>query len=104
MSYVAAIRDSELIVCDADPALEAALDGVWTSRREGEELVIFLSDPAALPDVLTYLRDAGVAFAGAPHGWPPAEVFAELRDRCLVTGPFDEIVFVGPGRPQRRQR
>lgn len=37
---------------------------------------------------LTALRDAGFAFLMVGHGWYPGDVFADLRDRGLVAGPF----------------
>ena len=57
-----------------------------------------------LPATLSALRDLGVAFAGGEHGWPPAEIFADYRDRGLVSGEFWEVVFSGPGQAKRRKR
>ncbi|WP_369978595.1 hypothetical protein [Xanthomonas bundabergensis] len=43
------------------------------------------------------LRDLGLAFA-AGREWCPADVFAYLRDKGLLSGPFLRIAWTGPGR------
>jgi len=58
----------------------------------------FRSD-GELAEILTALRDAGFAFAGEEAGWPPTEIFLDLRKRGLVSGPYREITWLGPGRP-----
>ena len=45
-------------------------------------------DKPALAKVFTALRDAGVHFVSeGGHNWGPAEVFDQLRDDGLVSGP-----------------
>jgi len=46
---------------------------------------------------LVALRDAGIAMAGGHSGWPPADVFRDLKSKGLVTGPFREVLWNGPG-------
>ena len=104
MAYVASIQDSKIRVLECDKDLEDALSDLRTLRTRNGELVIRFSKRGDLPDILTRLRDRGVAFAGAPHGWPPAEVFAELRDKGLASGVFDEVVFLGEGKREQRRR
>jgi hypothetical protein len=53
-------------------------------------------DDNHLASLLAALRDAGVPFEGGSGGWPPAEVFAHLRERGLLQGRFLEAVFRGP--------
>src|SRR5437763_1864804 len=38
------------------------------------------SDETEFAVILSALRDTGFAFAGAAAGWPPAEVFRQLRE------------------------
>lgn len=57
-------------------------------------------DDAELAGVLTSLRDEGLPFLNAGSGWPPGAVFADLRDRGLVHGPYNAIV--GTDRVSRR--
>ncbi|GMV05486.1 MAG: hypothetical protein AMXMBFR53_17640 [Gemmatimonadota bacterium] len=54
----------------------------------GREHVLRFRDEAELARFLTALRDAGFAFLVVGHGWYPGDVFADLRDRGLVAGPF----------------
>jgi hypothetical protein len=103
MLYVASIRAKEIVVIAPEDSFADALSG-FAARRANDALVVSFHDRSQLPELLTRLRDAGAAFAGAPHGWPPAEVFADLRDKGLVSGAFDEVVFVGRGPPQVRRR
>lgn len=102
MLYVASIRAKEVVVVAPEESFDAVLSG-FAARRTDGELVVSVHERSQLPELLTRLRDAGAAFAGAPHGWPPAEVFADLRDKGLVSGAFDEVVFV-EGPPQVRRR
>jgi hypothetical protein len=54
-------------------------------------------DDEALGTLLHALRDLGVAFAWEPSGWPPAAVFAHLRDRGLVQGTIKAVTWRAPG-------
>lgn len=56
------------------------------------------SDDESLARCLGALRDLGVVFTGIdPAGWSPADVADSLRERGLVSGPFQEIVYVSRG-------
>jgi len=68
---------------------------IWTFRAPDER---------ALASLLGGLRDLGVVFLGVDKGWSPGDVFEDLRERGLLDGPFDEIVWFGPGRSEVRRR
>ena len=55
------------------------------------------SDAASLADLLAALRDAGVPMKGGIAGWPPSERFVQLCEQGLLSGPFDEVTWRGPG-------
>jgi hypothetical protein len=56
------------------------------------------SDDESLARCLGTLRDLGVVFEGInPAGWSAADVAEWLRERGLVSGPFQEIVYVSRG-------
>ena len=57
-----------------------------------------------LARILGALRDEGVAFVNAEAGWPPAGVFEWLRTRGLVSGPYLELIFSGPGKWSTRSK
>jgi len=67
----------------------------WRLRAETDE---------QLAGLLAALRDNSFAFAGATSGWPPAEVFREMRDRGHLEGMFDEIVWRAPNEPVITER
>jgi hypothetical protein len=71
--------------------------GLWRRR-------ISYSGGTNLATLLGNLRDAGFAFAGAPHGWPPAAVFSELRETGALAGTFVEISSAGPDQPVVREQ
>ena len=50
-------------------------------------------DESSLGALLHGLRDLGVAFGWEPSGWPPAAVFAHLRDRGVVHGTIKAIAW-----------
>lgn len=102
-AHVAFVGDGRVVVTAAPPAIEPLLrslggkptaDG-WSVSYEGDE---------QLARRLVFLRNLGLPFSGAPHGWPPAEVFADLRERGLVSGSFLEITWARPGQHTSRER
>lgn len=68
---------------------------VWTFEVE---------DDRGLAPLLAALRDLGIVFLGVDKGWSPGDIFEDLRERGLVKGPFEEIVWSGPGRSEVRKR
>ncbi|HKI54988.1 MAG TPA: hypothetical protein VJ987_12750 [Anaerolineales bacterium] len=44
-----------------------------------------------LAEKLRKLNELGFLFAGSSHGWPPAEIVADLRERKMLTGSFKEV-------------
>lgn len=103
MIYVASIRANDLVITGAGESLRDTLQGFATKGFDNNVLVVFFQRDE-LAKLLTRLQEMGVAFAGGAHGWPPAEVFADMRDKGLVAGPFYEIVFRGGGDAEIRQR
>ena len=57
-----------------------------------------------LPEIFRTLRDEGFAFLGGSHGWPPAAIFMELRDRGDLDGEYQEVLVYGPGLEQYTSR
>lgn len=78
--------------------------GGRSSLFRPSRLTFAFSGERELAEVLTRLRDVGLPMMGGVHGWPPGERFRQLRDQGLVTGDFDEVVWLGPGRPQITKR
>jgi hypothetical protein len=104
MSHVTAIQGGVLRVENADAEIEKKFSDFAVRRDDRDSFAIPYGSTTDLVQILTRLRDAGVAFMGSTHGWPPAEIFADLRDKGLISGTFDEVVFTRPGAPQKRSR
>lgn len=101
--YVTDVRKDEVVVrgLGAPPPAWLGQYNVQPNA-EGEYRVPAAGDAQAA--LLQTLRDQGVAFAGGAHGWTPAEVFADMRERGLLHGAFDEVVFNRPGAVTIRSR
>jgi|SRR5688572_13126021 hypothetical protein len=104
--FVTSIRGSTIEIVGAGPGLDAALSalGDASKSKPADTWTLQLAGEGELPTTLSALRDLGIAFAGGSHGWPPAEIFADYRDRGLVGDEFWEVVFSGPGQAKRRKR
>lgn len=102
--YVTDIRERDVIVTDFPDPLPEWLNAYHPTRLVGSGYRIPTPETSLQAALLQLLRDHGIAFGGATDGWPPAEVFADMRERGLVQGNFDEITFSGPGRSIIRQR
>jgi hypothetical protein len=66
--------------------------------------VITFQDNYELARKLQELNKLGVLFVGQPSGWPPAEIFADLREKNLLEGTFNEITWIGKGKWVIRER
>src|SRR5690606_4131528 len=104
MIYVASVQGTTVVLVNATDSIRSALQGYRPAIDSQGRTVVSLESAGQLPALFGTLRDLGVGFAGGTHGWPPAEIFAELREKSLVEGPFDEVVFSGPEMPIRRSR
>ena len=101
--YVSAVHQHELILRGLNEAPPQWLQKHQLQRTTGGDFRLPATGGAQVI-LLQALRDHGVAFAGGAHSWPPAEVFADLRDRGLVYGEFEEVVFLGADQPMIRKR
>ena len=61
--------------------------GEWSFRT---------TDQRELGRLLGRLRDAGVAMAHGPSGWPPSAIFEDLREKGYVSGPYTGITWRDP--------
>jgi hypothetical protein len=105
-AFVASIRGNTIEIAGVGAVLDAALSALGAARqsKRPDTWTLRLADESELPATLSALRDLDIAFAAGAHGWSPAEIFADYRDRGLVGDEFWEVVFSGPGQPKRRKR
>jgi hypothetical protein len=59
--------------------------------------IIDYFDENELAEKLRELNILGFLFEGEPTGWPPAEVFDNLRKKNLLNERFKEVRWRGPG-------
>jgi hypothetical protein len=105
-AFVRSIQGNTIEIVSLDDGLEAALLalGAVPKSKPSSAWSLQVADESELPAALAALRDLDISFAGGTHGWPPAEIFADYRDRGLMNGDFWEVVFSGPGQLKRRRR
>jgi hypothetical protein len=100
-NYVSLILDRQIRVDNVTPHLANHLRalGGHTMTVGGETVWILESaDDQVLGELVGRLRDLGVLFVGVDFGgWPPADVFRDLRDKGLVQGEFQEVLWHRPG-------
>ena len=99
-NYVSLIQDGKIRIETVTAAIEHELLSLGgQSVIEGGEIwIIPFEGTEALAKVLDQLNRIGVMFVGQPAGWPPAEIFDDLRTKGLIHGTFKEVTWTGPGR------
>ncbi len=89
---------------DAPPESLVPLLAELGGHARGDGWTLHYADERQLARLLSTLRNLGLPLAGAPHGWPPAEVFADLCPRGLVAGNFLEITWTAPDQHHTVER
>lgn len=99
ISFVNNILDSDIEVVCRDKAAKAKVKSAGGGRLllSPRKWRIHYSSEDQLAKILDSLRNAKIAMAGSPTGWPPSAVFQRLRDEGKVSGDFIEISWSGPG-------
>lgn len=98
MDYVEAVlTNSVRIYCAPGPLLTELLALGATSSSRGADIPF--NSKQGLATVLGQLQKLQFPFADALAGWPPAAVFAELRDEGLVHGSITAVSWSSPDKP-----
>ena len=101
MDHVEAVlTDSVRICCCPGPLLSELLALGATASSQGASIPF--DSKQTLAAALSQLQQLQVPFADATSGWPPAAVFAELRDEGLVHGSITAVSWSSPGQPVLR--
>jgi hypothetical protein len=101
MDHVEAVlTDSVRICCSTGPLLSELLALGAAASHEGANIPF--GSKHALAAVLSQLQRLQVPFADAPSGWPPAAIFAQLRDEGLVHGSITAVTWSSPDQPVLR--
>lgn len=99
-NYVSQIGGNHLVLHCESSELGEKIRELGASRLISGDWNFGFRDKNSLVSLLVALRDLGFGFVGGPAGWLPAAVFEELRDGGLLTGAYEEIVWLGPGKTQ----
>ena len=84
-------------VSDSGEEVVRSLGGVKRIEGKAQYWLLRSSGDPELATLLSKLRDHGFVFAGGASGWPPAAVFEDLREKGLIRGSFQEVLWSGPG-------
>lgn len=106
-NYVTLIQDETIRVENVSSEFESLLLSLGGQKEKLEDKSVWIlraTDDSAIGKVLGKLRDCGAVFESSPGGWPPAAVFSNLRDQGLIQGEFQEVIWTGPGRWEKRSR
>ena len=106
-NHVSSIQDNQIVIRQVTPAIAsvlAAYEGHKSGSEDEEAWTVSVADEQTLIKLLSDLQEAGVLFVGGPAGWPPAEVFDDLREQGVLHGAFQEVVWRGPDRWSVRER
>ena len=98
MNYVSSVQDNSVVLTRFDNAEWDLPSSLAVPLTDTTMLSIPFTTDAEMATLLSSLRDHGLAFGSALSGWPPAAVFENLRTRGLVSGPYLELLFSGPGK------
>ncbi|MDR6673669.1 hypothetical protein [Xanthomonas sp. 1678] len=97
VAYVEKADGAAIRVKLPDRRLHDALAALGFAAAQPDAWLLQVADDAHKATAFAALRALGVAFADGRE-WSPAEVFAHLRERGLLSGAFLRIVWTGPGR------
>lgn len=99
-NYITLVQDKKIRIENTSSKFDSILQSLGGQKDELEGNLVWIlrcEDDTDLGTILGKLRDAGALFESSPTGWPPAAVFAKLRDQGLVGGEFKEVIWKGPG-------
>lgn len=102
MDHVSAVMGQSVRVECGQPNLRKALLEAGALESGGMVELPYASE-AELGKVLSFLQQLNVPFADEPAGWPPAAVFAHLREKGLVRGQISSLTWSGPGQAILRE-
>ena len=104
MNYVSSVLNGRITIDSVGDDQATLPEGIPSPSPSIPTISVPFNGQSELAALLVKLRDHGVALGGELAGWPPAAVFEDLRDQGLVTGPYTEITFSGPGKWHTKSR
>jgi hypothetical protein len=99
-NVVTLIQNNKICIENISEQMADALEkiGAHLGKIAGETVwIINYADDTELAGKLFELNNIGAVFVGGPHGWPPAEIYIDLREKDFLKGKFKEVTWRGPG-------
>ncbi|MBB4130816.1 hypothetical protein [Xanthomonas sp. 3075] len=94
MTDVRAVLEQQVhVVCERGD-MSAQLRAHGTDAKDGVRLPFHSHQELA--EIFSLLQSLQIPFTDTPAGWPPAAVFAQLRDQGLVQGAITTIAWTRP--------
>lgn len=94
-NFINLIINSKIYIQNVTDDKKEMLKNLGGLLDENENIwLIAFEDEKNLAKVLSVLAESRLLFVGGSSGWPPAEIFADLRDRNLVVGNFKEVTWL----------
>jgi hypothetical protein len=98
--FIESVQDGVITLTGSNSAQEIVASKLGGKKSLfGRKWKCRYTDNSDLATKLTIFRDAQVVFSGGTAGWPPAEVFAYLREQGLTFGSCRQVMWRGPGDP-----
>jgi hypothetical protein len=98
LNYVSWIGNGRIDMVCREPALRRQLKLLGGKRRllRRSSWILAYENEMKLAETLSALRDLGLAFVGGVSDWPPSAVFSDLRNKGLLHGDHQELLWEGP--------
>lgn len=99
-NYVSLISKDQIHLENVSDNVVSSVKAINAKSDELEGRIIWKTaffNKIEMVDRLKELNELGFLFAGGAHGWPPAEIVADLREKKLLKGNFKEVRWRGPG-------
>ncbi|MEA9488315.1 hypothetical protein [Xanthomonas campestris] len=99
VNHVRAVMEHQIHVTCAPGAAYQTLLAQGDATSDG--IVLDVRTPGRLAEMFSLLQSLQLPFADAPAGWPPAAVFAQLREQGRVHGAIITVTWAAPEMPVR---
>ncbi|MCC5087757.1 hypothetical protein [Xanthomonas campestris] len=97
VNHVRAVLEHQIHVTCAPGAAYQTLLTQGAATSDG--FVLDVRTPERLAKMFSLLQSLQLPFADAPAGWPPAAVFAHLREQGRVHGAIITVTWAAPEMP-----
>lgn len=100
LSYVRSFENNVVDINCADHERTKFLKSIGAKRRflSKKGWVIEVTADYSVWKIFALLRDQGFLFSYDEHGWGASDLFRYYREKGLLEGGFDEVLWEGDGK------